>query len=166
MQNWLPVFRKYSDLIALAFTFFLVIAVLKTLKFWGDPGLWIIFGTLVCSALISSYRFFNTPHKFESFAHFLIVVILMIFMFAFLYRVVGLCCDAEGNTFDPDWLNAIYFSVVTWTTLGYGGFSPPENLKLFAMAEALMGQVFMAMIVGKTIFLLQRNDKGENLKDS
>jgi len=43
--------------------------------------------------------------------------------------------------------NALYYSVVTFTTLGYGDMRPTGWLKALSAIEALSGAVFMALIV-------------------
>lgn len=51
------------------------------------------------------------------------------------------------------WLDSLYFSVITLTTIGYGDFSPQTNLgKLFTMLYIIIG---MALILGfiNTLFL-------------
>ncbi len=44
-------------------------------------------------------------------------------------------------------LNALYYSLVTFTTLGYGDMHPTGWLKIVSGLEALTGAVFMALIV-------------------
>lgn len=51
------------------------------------------------------------------------------------------------------WLDSLYFSVITLTTIGYGDFSPQTDLgKLFTMAYIIIG---VALILGfvNTLFL-------------
>jgi len=153
--------RKHIDLVVLITVLLLTMIVLELIHIFGDIGLWGILIVLVLSALFSSYRFFKTKNKLETFFHFFAVVILLITIFTDVYRIVGLCCDSEGNVFKPSRMDAWYFSIVTWTTLGYGDLRPPDVLKPFAMAQALLGQLFMAMIVGKTLFIFQKQAKGE-----
>ncbi|WP_297549065.1 potassium channel family protein [Thermococcus sp.] len=43
--------------------------------------------------------------------------------------------------------NALYYSLVTFTTLGYGDMHPTGWLKALSALEALTGAVFMALIV-------------------
>lgn len=43
---------------------------------------------------------------------------------------------------------ALYFAIVTWTTLGYGDFKPCGDFQLFAAIEAVYGYVFLGSIVG------------------
>ncbi|NJD98265.1 hypothetical protein E3E26_00385 [Thermococcus sp. LS1] len=47
----------------------------------------------------------------------------------------------------PGFLNALYYSLVTFTTLGYGDMHPTGWLKALSAIEALTGAVFMALIV-------------------
>ena len=55
----------------------------------------------------------------------------------------------NGNTnYVPKFLESIYFSGVTFTTLGFGDLAPkPGIFQLFALGEALLGAIFMAMFI-------------------
>jgi len=50
---------------------------------------------------------------------------------------------------EPGFLDSVYFSVVTFTTLGYGDWHPDPNhwIRYFAMAEAFTGAFMMALFV-------------------
>ena len=51
-------------------------------------------------------------------------------------------------SFNPKFLEALYFSIVTFTTLGFGDLAPkPGFFQLFASFEALLGAIFMAMFI-------------------
>jgi hypothetical protein len=70
-----------------------------------------------------------------------------------LYAKVSEVCVSRSG----DWVSPLYFSVVTWTTLGYGDFVPPHDLRLVAAAEALFGYLFFGMVVGlATAIITQR----------
>lgn len=45
------------------------------------------------------------------------------------------------------WVNSIYFSVVTFTTLGYGDVQPVGFAKYVAASEAVIGASLMALLV-------------------
>ncbi|MEY2480637.1 MAG: hypothetical protein QOI04_1564 [Verrucomicrobiota bacterium] len=65
--------------------------------------------------------------------------------FAFVFRKLGIL-DGEGHRiFDP--LTCIYFSVITWTTVGYGDFTPSPETRGYAAIEALLAYIFMAMLI-------------------
>ena len=64
-------------------------------------------------------------------------------------KPVGNCCLESCIVKDP--LVALYFSIVTWTTLGYGDFSPSESIRLVAALEAMLGYLAMALLVGQIL---------------
>ena len=70
---------------------------------------------------------------------------VLIVQFAFLYRWTGLV-DPLGNPSDSI-RDALYFSTVTWTTLGYGDFLPGPEARHIVVVEALLGYVMMALLV-------------------
>ncbi|HUU20325.1 MAG TPA: ion channel [Sedimentisphaerales bacterium] len=74
------------------------------------------------------------------------IALLNICMFASFYQMFGICSD--GERIKGDWYNSLYFSIVTWTTLGYGDFSPVACLRFVAALEAVMGYIYMALLVG------------------
>jgi hypothetical protein len=62
----------------------------------------------------------------------------------------GLLSAAGGVT--KSFRDAVYFSVTTWTTLGYGDLTAPPHMRLVTSAEALMGAVSLA--IGVSFFWL------------
>ena len=71
-----------------------------------------------------------------------LVVFFLIEIYALTYHSLGLY---RGNDPVTDAVDFLYFSIVTWTTLGYGDISPASESRLFAAAEALTGYVFMGL---------------------
>ncbi len=84
---------------------------------------------------------------------------LIIGYFALVYYSFGIVDTSNGDILKKDWLNSIYFSVVTWTTLGYGDFKPIHDLKVWVMVEALMGYIYMGLLIGKVLFIASLNGK-------
>ena len=74
-----------------------------------------------------------------------LVIGLIILVHAPVYAIVGIM---KNNEPVHDIFEALYFSIVTWTTLGYGDYSPANGVKFTAAFEALMGYVGMAVIIG------------------
>ncbi|OED48373.1 hypothetical protein AB838_10600 [Rhodobacteraceae bacterium (ex Bugula neritina AB1)] len=74
--------------------------------------------------------------------------ILSIVAFSLLYRNVGLVHG--GDPVYPDAVTALYFSSVTFSTLGYGDFAPNETWRIVASTQALIGNLHLGMIVGST----------------
>lgn len=48
----------------------------------------------------------------------------------------------------------LYFSVVTWTNLGYGDLQPLPTIRWVAALESIFGYVFMGILVSLTFRLL------------
>jgi len=78
-----------------------------------------------------------------------------ILMFAFIYNAYGIY-DSNKLLIKNDFMISLYFSIVTWTTLGYGDFTPTENTRIFASIEALLGYIYTAIIIGLLLNYLQR----------
>lgn len=85
------------------------------------------------------------------------IVILLIsgltMSYALAYRYVGLIDDGQV-THDP--ITCLYFSIVTWTTLGYGDVRPTPGARLIAASEAVVGLVFIGAYIGWMSVLFRR----------
>lgn len=110
---------------------------------------------------------FSVDRWVSSFAHFIygygerpsyILAVALVYLAAMaaIYFVLGV---AEGNrviAFDPDaaWLdnlaafgNCLYYSIITYTTVGYGDVTPLAATKPIAALEAMSGNFMMALFV-------------------
>jgi len=69
-----------------------------------------------------------------------------IILYADVFKVYGLIdsCN-QSETHDPT--ISVYFSIITWTTVGYGDFRPTEWARLFAATEALIGYIWMGVLI-------------------
>jgi len=77
----------------------------------------------------------------------LLAVLFFISTYAAAYYFSG-WIDEKGNPFRLDCWDSIYFSVVTFTTLGYGDITPKTHLlKFLAGSEAILGAFSMGLIV-------------------
>lgn len=63
--------------------------------------------------------------------------------FALAHKFVGLTNAGDQTSY----ADALYFSIVTWTTLGYGDLLPIAEMRLLAAAEALLGYVYFGIFV-------------------
>jgi len=86
----------------------------------------------------------------------IIFSLIVIFLFATLYFFAGLSFSGDSLAFDPalGWwantkifLSALYFSVVTFTTLGYGDLAPIGIARALAALEAFLGSFILALFV-------------------
>ena len=66
---------------------------------------------------------------------------------AMVYQTVGLATVAGLNR-DVGFSDALYFSIVTFTTLGYGDFQPAPELRIMSALQALSGYIFLGLLIG------------------
>ncbi len=87
----------------------------------------------------------------------LVIFILLIFIGGFIYH------NIEGWRY----LDSVYFSAITLTTIGYGDFSPQTDTgKIFTIFFALAGVgmvVYLFSIIGRSVFNLELG-KGNDRK--
>jgi hypothetical protein len=94
------------------------------------------------------------PRSWVSFLYLsLFVLTALIFSFTGIYRVVGINAPpgspeaARGQAITRDAGDCLYFTIVTWTSLGYGDFSPTPAARPYAALEGIVGYVFMAFFI-------------------
>ena len=78
----------------------------------------------------------------RAFASFLVTIVV----FAVIYMNLSLI-NVDGTILRYDFGNALYFSVVTFTSLGYGDIRPTGIAKMFAGIEALLGIFLISLFV-------------------
>jgi Ion channel len=66
----------------------------------------------------------------------------LILLFAMWYKDLGLW---DGNTLTHNPADCLYFSLITWTTLGYGDIRPSAAARAIAATEAMSGYLFMGL---------------------
>ncbi|NQZ54794.1 MAG: two pore domain potassium channel family protein [Piscirickettsiaceae bacterium] len=134
----------------------LFIATASIIEYWG------ILGSLLVMILVTLYysvTFFRDDTSWRKLYFYIAMLPFLIGYFALMFKSFGVVTpDSNRASEQLDWLNALYFSVVTWTTLGYGDFRPDDVVtKCFVMAEALLGYIYMGVFVGKILILSQKN---------
>jgi hypothetical protein len=113
---------------------------------------------IVVIFITSFWNVFRRNHEFMLFPQILkmlLAVYVTIFGFASIYKYAGLHHGADLITHQS--IDALYFSIVTWTTLGYGDLQPTESIKLLAALEAMLGTLFIPLLLAAIIFALQSN---------
>lgn len=77
--------------------------------------------------------------------------LIFVFVFAGIYSCAGIG-NCEGYILEKDFLKCLYFSAVTFTTLGYGDLTPISGFgKFFASIEAFLGPAFAAIFISALI---------------
>lgn len=72
----------------------------------------------------------------------------VIFTCALLYRFLNLIDEGTSDK-DLNILSALYFSIITFSSLGYGDICPMGLGRLVASIEVLLGLIMMAIFIGK-----------------
>ncbi|MDD5195510.1 MAG: ion channel [Candidatus Omnitrophica bacterium] len=72
---------------------------------------------------------------------FVVFVAAVFYMSCFLVRGIGM------EVFSPNFFEALYFSVVTFTTVGYGDITPMGVSRIVVMFEALSGMLIMPLFM-------------------
>jgi hypothetical protein len=89
----------------------------------------------------------------------------MVIGFAYMYRQFDIISYADCTNLIATVREALYFSVVTITTLGYGDMRPlPGWGRFFASIEPIMGIVLLVMVVGLFFVELGRQKRSKNNK--
>jgi hypothetical protein len=141
--------------------------------FWSTTGIIVI--TIIGSILGRPYShivlLLSYIHVISIYAYFLLFLqantlyyflgyslysLFLIPLFARIYREVGLIKD---GVIIHDITTSIYFSLVTWTTLGYGDIRHSEAARFYATTEAFFGYLFMGLLVSFIILMSSKKNK-------
>ena len=81
---------------------------------------------------------------------FIFTMVILVMSYADIYASSGLVIDMTARP-EPIPIttrhDAVYFSVVTWTTLGYGDLVPQGFCRTLAASEALIGNIFLGSFI-------------------
>jgi len=121
-------------------------------------------GLLILLALIASmtivWMAMRTRMTFPRLLAYVGLQAYTILIYALIYRSIGVI-DSAGTVL-RDTSSGLYFSLITWTTLGYGDLRPPENLRLLAGSQAILGYISMGILVALILhWLTSRSSPSE-----
>jgi len=152
---------------------FIVLVYLYLWKFHGFPetadnwraillGYVMFFtGSIICAVLLKLMRFsFETLQKdfrrffgiFRRLASVLIFHIAVNITFACLYQIISILDENAFNTSPNNFLDALYFSTVTITTLGYGDILPNAGyVKILVILETMLGIILLGAVLSSAL---------------
>lgn len=84
------------------------------------------------------------------------IAVCIVLNFAIVYSGGGL----ENITDKNDPYEYLYFSMVTFTTLGYGDIQPTGELRIIAATQAVLGFTFVPVIISEIVSLPTRSSGG------
>ena len=122
---------------------------------WGLTGVTVLF----LSTIYYAYWALNhevIKHKLEALIYYFLLLLMTISTFTAIYEMEGIICSGElvKSTYE-----SFYFSIVTWTTLGYGDCLPTKNIRHVAAIQALMGYLMMAIFISIFMSLISNNSE-------
>lgn len=94
----------------------------------------------------------------------IVTVVVSVLAHALIYEEVGLMPSGEEDVHMPSFSDGLYFSIVTFTTLGYGDFAPVEKFRLMSALQAVYGYLFLGSLVGLAVSLASRAKSGGQKK--
>lgn len=115
-------------------------------------GLLLIITPFAILRRISTHRVVTT----ETVLGAVCVYLLLGFSFTFIYSAIGFLSAAPFFVGQPHATpnEYLFFSYTTLTTVGYGNLVPAGNLgQTFAMLEALVGQIYLVIVVARLVSL-------------
>jgi len=133
----------------------LSIAILAIQPLIDVYAFWLSLACIVGVSLYYSLTFFSSTNMGYKLYYFAASLVLIICYFAAVYKLLGIIDTTSDKEVNPSWLTSFYFSVVTWSTLGFGDYKPNQLTQVWVMAEALMGNVFMGLLIAKIIIINQ-----------
>lgn len=124
----------------------------------GPMGVPILFASFIAFRLLDFGYFIIQISKFKHILFrlrtILTIYIIIDILFAVFYRILYLTTPDYFNKPLSSFIDAVYFSTVIITTLGFGDIVPLKQLaRLFVTAEALIGIIFLGVFVATAISL-------------
>lgn len=125
-------------------------------QFWDHPPDWA--GIFFISAMTIIFSLSLLPTAFEKSSsrkdHIVGQLFMLILMASTVFQLLiffATRCMVDGISDGKNTITSsgtcLYFSIVTWTTLGYGDYRPTEALQMWAAVEAMVGYIFMAIFI-------------------
>lgn len=90
---------------------------------------------------------------------YLIVFVCMVISWAILFHAIMFLHTSQSNPSHSGpvyLLDALYFSVITWTTVGFGDITPPRAYRLVCAIEAITGMLSIPLLVSLVWYWCER----------
>ena len=115
----------------------------------------IVLSALDFAILINLIRYYTLRQKpsFVGILLYLISSFLMVLMFARLFMESGI--EGQDGYLYTDFGSCFYFSIITWTSLGYGDVRPTLESRSWVMLEVTFGYIHMGVLVGLILDFLK-----------
>lgn len=117
-----------------------------------DETVWLVILSMVVIAIGYLPEFYSSPSKFKFFV-FAGYTFALIGIFAIAYQYNGVMISGSVSN---SYLDGLYLSFITWSTVGYGDALPVGSGRYYAMAQGLVSYLMMTVLIAKLIFYVER----------
>ena len=124
--------------------------------YWSSLVVFLLCGVCLIASVLAGF-FQQRTRRYGLIGLSIIASSGLITMFSSAYYILGLN-DADGCVVKEEFWTSIYVSVVTWTTLGYGDFTPTTPSRSFAASEAMLGYIVTPILIALLIKAQQNKD--------
>lgn len=128
------------------------------------PLLWLFLAILLLiyvETFLTTGRLGLAFHRFMLALKLLSAGVITVIWFAGVYRFLGMT-ELRGSAISGQ-SEALYLSLITWSTVGYGDIMPNAASRPFAAAEGILGYLYLAIMGGLTVALAIRNFSDSSL---
>lgn len=143
---WRDAFFWYPSFLSLCGLAFLITLAPQMVEFWVAPYLFFAYAIFCSLYLIIRSR--QNPKKWKNGAVILLQATLIVVFCAVIFWHWGI--EPPSKDEPKRFSDYLYFSLLTFTTLGYGDFKPSVITRLIAALESLLGYVFLALALDFT----------------
>lgn len=85
---------------------------------------------------------------------------LLLMAFGWMYQILGIVDTTQpGNPVTNQFSLCVYYSIVTFTTLGYGDFQPQGPVRVLAAMQALTGYLILGILASTGATLLSPREE-------
>ncbi len=114
-----------------------------------------LFVAMLVSRLLSLFR--GNDRFWTEIALATFNVALLLVCFAAIYRVLGIedVSGSDGPKLTKHFGDCLYYSVVTFTTLGYGDFQPFGAARVMAALQAFLGYIVLGITASSGASIIQ-----------
>ena|SRR5829696_438629 len=135
--------------------------------FFFTQSYWIACVFAFIALILTTLHMFCSPRQPAVFVVFLLLGAVIICGSAKVYLDCLIFSSEEPNGV-TSYVDTLYFSVITWTTVGYGDIRPSPGARPMTAIEALFGAIYMGLFISfivSKLLAVNRTQATRNEKD-